>query len=125
MRKCLVRPDIFHQKTVRFSCWLSFWIFYMAYIVLLSTVPPCPSCFVFSCNFSTPCPQHLVQLLLAGFHVKPTPPLQECWCKDKPDHGSFFCCQDCPAKDGPSVDYHLEYVVTYRCSIRFAVTARE
>ena len=42
---------------------------------------------------------------------------QECWCKDKPDHGSFFCCQNCPAKDGPAVHYHLEYVVTYRCTL--------
>ena len=39
----------------------------------------------------------------------------ECWCKDKKDHGSFFCCKDCPAKDGPAVDYRLEYTVTYRC----------
>ena len=38
----------------------------------------------------------------------------ECWCKDKKDHGSFFCCKNCPAKDGPAVDYHLEYAVTYR-----------
>ena len=38
----------------------------------------------------------------------------ECWCKDKKDHGSFFCCKNCPAKDGPAVDYHLEYTVTYR-----------
>ncbi|CAL5223582.1 g6118 [Coccomyxa viridis] len=38
----------------------------------------------------------------------------ECWCVDKKDHGSFFCCKDCPAKDGPAVDYRLEYTVTYR-----------
>ena len=57
--------------------------------------------------------------------MTPATPSQECWCKDKPDHGSFFCCQSCPAKDGPSVDYHLEYVVTYRCCsahMLFAVT---
>lgn len=41
----------------------------------------------------------------------------ECWCKDDPNKGSFFCCKDCPAKDGPSVDYHLEITVTYRCAL--------
>ena len=50
----------------------------------------------------------------------------ECWCKDKKDHGSFFCCKNCPAKDGPAVNYHLEYTVTYRyictSSIGFCVT---
>jgi hypothetical protein len=34
--------------------------------------------------------------------------------QDNPDKGSFMCCKDCPAEEGPSVDYHLEYTVTYR-----------
>ena len=38
----------------------------------------------------------------------------ECWCKDNKDHGSFFCCKNCPAKEGPAVSYHLSYSVTYR-----------
>jgi hypothetical protein len=40
----------------------------------------------------------------------------ECWCKDNLDKGSFFCCKDCPAEDGPAVDYYLEISVTYRCA---------
>ncbi|EIE18154.1 hypothetical protein COCSUDRAFT_68383 [Coccomyxa subellipsoidea C-169] len=38
----------------------------------------------------------------------------ECWCKDNPDKGSFMCCKNCPAEEGPIVDYHLQYSVTYR-----------
>ena len=66
---------------------------------MIVTQPPCSSWMCVVCTM-------LTEWVLA----RP----QQCPCAKNPDHGSFFCCKDCPATDGPAVDYHLEYVVTYR-----------